>query len=152
MKDDRLRSPVKTEYVKALGLAAYAFASCEWQVAWSCERIRPGSLAKVTREELTAGRIAKLFIDLCRNIPKSKERSELQSIAQEFARLVLVRNDILHGKPCTAPSGEQRLSGQKIIEIPDLQNASDDFVACGGRLNNLYYKFLVHYVPASSGA
>jgi hypothetical protein len=148
MKDDRLRSPVKTEYVQALGLAAYVFASCEWQVAWSCERIRPGSLGKITGDELTAGKIAKLFIDLCRNMPKSKERGELESIAQEFARLVSVRNDILHGKPCTAPSGEQRLSGQKIVEIPDLEDAADEFAACGIRLNDLYYKFLVNYSPS----
>lgn len=151
MKDDRLRSPVTTEYVQALGLAAYVFASCEWQVAWSCERILPGSLSKIIDGELTAGKIAKLFIDACRNMPKSKERTELQSIAQEFARLVPIRNDILHGKPCTAPSGEQRLSGQQIIEISDLEKAADEFVACGGRLNDLYYKFLVNYEPASGG-
>lgn len=152
MKNDRLRSPVKTEYVQALGLAAYTFASCEWQVAWSCERIQPGSLQKITGNELTAGRIAKLFIDLCRNMPKSKERNELQSISKEFARLVLVRNDILHGKPCTAPSGEQRLSGHQIIEISDLEHAADEFIACGSKLNNLYYQFLVNYIPAQSGA
>jgi hypothetical protein len=80
-------------------------------------------------------------------MPKSKERTELQSVAREFGRLVSVRNDILHGKPCTAPGGEQRLSGQKIIEIPDLENAADEFAACGIRLNDLYYKFLVNYVP-----
>lgn len=152
MKDDRLRSPVKPEYVQALGLAAYAFASCEWQVAWSCERIRPGSLRKITGDELTAGKIAKLFIDLCRNMPRSTQRSELQAIAGEFARLVLVRNDILHGKPCTAPSGEQRLSGRQVIEIRDLEDAADDFVACGSRLNKLYYDFLLHYAPARGGA
>jgi hypothetical protein len=147
MKDDRLRSPVKPEYVEAIGRAAYTFASCEWQVAWSCERIQPGSLQKLVDEELTAGRIAKKFIDLCRNMPKSKEREELQAIAQRFAELVLVRNAILHGKPCTAPDGEQRLSADKIIEISDLEIAADDFVECGSKLNEIYYRFLNSYMP-----
>ncbi|MDO8349681.1 MAG: hypothetical protein Q7S94_00830 [Gallionella sp.] len=147
MKDDRLRSPVKPEYVEAIGRAAYTFASCEWQVAWSCERIQPGSLRVLVDEELTAGKIAKKFIDLCRNMPKSKEREELQAIAQRFSELVPVRNAILHGKPCTAPDGEQRLSADKIIEIGDLEAAADDFVECGSKLNEIYYRFLNSYAP-----
>lgn len=89
-----------------------------------------------------------MFIDLCRNMPRSNERDELQAIAQRFAALVLVRNSILHGKPCTAPSGEQRLSSGKILEIPDLEAAADDFVECGGKLNEIYYRFLLTYVAA----
>lgn len=148
MKDDRLRSPVRPEYVEAIGRAAYTFAACEWQVAWSCERLRPGSLRRISGEELTAGKIAKMFIDLCRNMPRSNERDELQAIAQRFAALVIVRNGILHGKPCTAPGGEQRLSSDKILEIPDLEAAADDFVECGGKLNEIYYRFLLTYVAA----
>lgn len=147
MKDDRLRSPVKSEYVEAIGRAAYTFASCEWQVAWSCERIRPGSLKMLVDEELTAGKIAKKFIDYCRNMPESKERKELQAIAKRFSELVLVRNAILHGKPCTAPDGEQRLGADKIIEISDLEAAADDFVECGSKLNEIYYRFLNSYAP-----
>ena len=148
MKSDRLRAPVKAEYVEALGRAAYTFASCEWQVVWSCERIRPGSLQRIVGEELTAGRIAKVFIDVCRNMPKSTERSELREIAHRFAELVVVRNGIFHGKPCTAPSGEQRLGASSILELTDLESAADDFSECGIKLNSLYYSFLTSYVPA----
>jgi hypothetical protein len=148
LKNDRLRTPVKAEYAEALGRVAYTFASCEWQVAWSCERIRPGSLHRIVGGELTAGKIAKVFIDLCRNMPQSAERSELQEIAKRFSELVVVRNGILHGKPCTAPSGEQRLSASAILEFIDLESAADDFSECGIRLNSLYYSFLTSYVPA----
>lgn len=147
MKDDRNQNAVKSDYVEALGLATFCFASCEWQVVWCCEKIRPGSLGMIIEEELTAGKIAKRFVELSRNMPKSKERDELSESAKEFARLVEVRNDILHGKPCTGPNGESRLSGTKVIEISDLDDAADAFTACAAKLNKLYYGFLATYAP-----
>ena len=84
MKDDRLRCPVEKEYVKAIGLAAYTFASLEWQVVWCMEKIKPESIHKVVGEEMTAGAIAKRFIDATRNMPKSKEREQLKALAQKF--------------------------------------------------------------------
>jgi len=150
MKDDRLRSPVKTDYVEALGRAAYTFASLEWQVVWCAEKIKPGSLERIVDEEMTAGRIAKNFIDLTRNMPKSSEREELKLYASKFMELVNIRNSIMHGKPCTGPSGDPRLSGGAVIEISDLEKAADDFVECGGHLNSLLYGFLQNYVPQAS--
>lgn len=144
-KDARNRQAVKQDYVLALGMATWSFASCEWQVVWCCERIKPGSIKKIVGEELTAGKIAKHFIDLTRNMPKSGEREELKELAQEFAGLVQVRNSILHGKPCTGPSGESRLSNAKVLEIVDLQEAADAFAHCASRLNLLYYNFLLNY-------
>ena len=147
MKDDRKRQAVKTDYVQALGLATYCFASCEWQVAWCCEKIRLGSLRKIVGEEMTAGKIAKYFIDLTRNMPRSPEREELSGAAKVFADLVEERNRILHGKPCTGPNGESRLTSTNVIEIPELEDAADSFAACGGDLNRLSHGFLSTYVP-----
>ncbi len=147
MKNDRLRSPVKIDYVSAVGLAAYTFATCEWQVVWCSEKIIPGSLNKLVGKERTAGLIAKFFIDLTRNMPVSPERKELRAAADEFARLVPIRNAILHGKPCTGPSGDARLSSSGVLEIDDLENAADVFTACAIELNRLFYGFLSTYVP-----
>ena len=147
MKDDRLRCPVEKEYVKALGLAAYTFASLEWQVVWCMEKIKPESIHKVVGEEMTAGTIAKRFIDATRNMPKSKEREHLKTLAQKFMELVQIRNQIMHGKPCTSPNGDQRLSGDAIIEISTLENAADDFVECSGKLNDMFYGFLKSFEP-----
>lgn len=72
--NDRLRSPVKDDYAEALGRVAYAFATLEWQVVWCSEKIKPGSLRRFVGEELTAGKIAKRFIDLCRNMQPSNVR------------------------------------------------------------------------------
>ena len=147
MHNDRLRSPVKSDYAHAVGLAVYTFATCEWQVVWCSEKIRPGSLSKLTTDERTAGKIAKFFIDLTRNMPKSKEREELRKAAETFARLVDIRNSIVHGKPCTGPNGEARLSSPHVLEIPDLEKAADAFTTCGIELNRLFYGFLSTYTP-----
>lgn len=98
-KDRRLRQAVKPDYISALGMAAWSFSSLEWQVVWCCEKIKPGSLRKIVGGEMTAGRIAKHFIDLTRNMQRSPEREELQKLAAEFSSLVQLRNRILHGKP-----------------------------------------------------
>ena len=148
MKGDRNRQPVKPDYAHALGQAAFCFSICEWNVVWSCERISPGALRRIVDDELTAGRIAKRFIDLVRNMPKSVARDELSAAAQEFARLVQVRNDILHGKPCTGPNGEARLSSGRVLEIADLEDAADAFSECSSKLNGLLHGFLKTYVPA----
>ena len=147
MKGDRNRQPVKPDYTHALGQAAFCFAICEWNAVWSCERISPGSLRKIVDDELTAGRIAKRFIDLVRNMPKSTTRDELSASAQDFARLVRVRNDILHGKPCTGPNGEARLSSSRALEIIDLEDAADAFSECSSKVNGILHGFLKTYVP-----
>lgn len=147
MSDERKLIPADPEYLSALGLATYAFARCEWQVVWCSEKVYPGSVTKITSEEMTAGTIGKHFANIVRNMPKSKEREELSSLASEFLALVNERNRIIHGKPCTAPSGAQRLSGNGIIEISDLEKAADAFTVCGGKLNSLFYGFLQSYVP-----
>ena len=149
-ENDRLRSPVKADYADALGRAAYTFATCEWQVVWCCEKIKPGSLRKIVGDELTAGKIAKLFINTCRNLPRSKQREELVASALRFSELVIERNRILHGKPCTGPNGDARLSGNGVIEISALQDAADAFVECSCKLNSLFYGFLKDYVPAGT--
>ena len=142
MTNDRLRSPVKIDYVEALGRAAYTFATLEWQVVWCAGRISPGFINKVVDQEMTAGTIANKFFNLTRNMPRAPEREELMALASRFRELVSVRNNIFHGKPCTGPNGEPRLSGNNVIEIPDLENAADVFVECSSGLNTLFYGFL----------
>ena len=142
MKNDRTRAVVKDDYSAALGVAAWCFAVCEWNVVWCCERIEPGALQRIVGEELTAGRIAHKFKDLVRNMPQSKEREELRTLAQGFASLVNTRNDILHGKPCTGPSGDARLYSGRVLEISDLEDAADAFANCSHGLNRLLHGFL----------
>lgn len=147
MQDDRLRQPIKPDYAGALGAATFCFAICEWNAVWCSERIRPGSLNAFVSGELTAGKVAKKLLDLARNMPKSAERGEIVAVAEAFAALVPLRNNVLHGKPCTGPDGEARLSSTKVFEIPDLHNAADVFSSCSIELNRLLHGFLSTYQP-----
>lgn len=149
-KDRSLRQAVKHDYISALGMAAWSFASLEWQVVWCCEKIKPGSLQKIVDEEMTAGLIAKRFIDLTRNMQRSPEREELNVLARQFSSLVQLRNRILHGKPCTGPNGESRLSSAAVLEIPDLERAADTFALYSSSLNTLFHGFLASYKPSGS--
>jgi hypothetical protein len=142
MKDARLRQPVKADYTHALGHAAYCFAICEWNVVWSCEKISPGSLRRIVDDELTAGQIARVFIDLTARMKPSPGRDELAVLAERFRILVRRRNEILHGKPCTGPNGEARLSAPGVLEIPDLEAAADSFSQCAIEVNALLHGFL----------
>jgi hypothetical protein len=80
-------------------------------------------------------------------MPKSKEREKLKAAAAEFSRLVVLRNSIVHGKPCTGPSGEARLSSGMVLQIVHLEDAADKFTACGIELNRLFYGYLTTYIP-----
>jgi len=70
-----------------------------------------------------------------------------RAVAQEFAQLVEIRNQIIHGKPCTGPNGDARLSSGRVLEIVDLENAADAFSECSSKVNELLYGFLKAYVP-----
>ena len=145
MKDARLRQAVKQDYLLALGHATYCFALCEWQVVWCSEKLHSGSVTRFVGEKLEAGKIAKRFLDLTRNMPPSCEREKLKALASRFAALVGRRNEIVHGKPCTGPSGESRLSAGSVIEIPDLENAADEFSQCSIELGEQFYGLLATY-------
>ena len=147
MKDARLRQPADPDYMHALGTATFCFAICEWNAVWCAQRISPGVLQRFVKDELTAGRIAKKFADLARNMPKSNEREDIIAAAEEFRKLVPLRNKILHGKPCTGPDGNARLSTKKVFEVSDLEDAADSFSACSHKLNGLLHGFLSTYVP-----
>jgi hypothetical protein len=147
MKDHRLRQPLDPDYMHALGTATFCFAICEWNAVYCADRIRPGALRAFTEDELTAGKIAKKLTDLVRNMSKSKLRDQLLVAAQEFTAVVRLRNTILHAKPCTGPNGKARLSSRKVLEIPDLEDAPDEFSACSSKLNELLHGPLSSYKP-----
>ncbi len=151
MNDDRKRVPLASGYAFALGTVTYCFARCEWDVVWCCERIQPGALRRMA--QLRAGAIAIRFENLIKRMPSSPERQELQTLAGRFTQLVKIRNGILHGKPCTAPRGEQRLSSGAILEVADLERSADDFTECSSGLNSLLHGFLSTFagLPPQAG-
>jgi hypothetical protein len=128
MKDYRLRVSLDAAYETALGRAAFCFASLEWNVVWCCEKMKQGYINGLDKK--TAGRIAGDFRKHGLEQTPDKWRV-LSPIAAEFDRLVVVRNELFHGKPGTAPNGDQRLfhQGQEWT-IDRVNEAADEFTAC----------------------
>ena len=138
MRDDRLRIAVDDAYVAAFGRATCIFAVLEWNAVWCCERMRPGHVRALKRK--TAGVIADDLDRLSHRRHDPVLRAACVKSATEFERLVDVRNAIIHGKPGTAPGGEQRLFRDGVPWTPDTVNdAADEFAACGASLNALLH-------------
>jgi hypothetical protein len=143
VKNDRFRAPVDEAYVEALGRAAYTFARLEWDAVWCAEKMQPGYINTIESKKKTAGTIAKDLLKLVKNHSSSAVKAAALAPAQEFDRLVQIRNAILHGKPGTVSNGDQRLfkAGQ-VLTIDMVNDASDDFVAAQIELSDVLHKIL----------
>ena len=143
MKSDRLRVTLDVAYSEALGLAAFCWARCEWDVAWCCERLQPNYLASIEAERKTAGTMANDLLRFVRSIGDPRLRAKCMQPAIEFKRLVEERNGLMHGKPGSASNGDQRLfRNANEWTIDAVNDLSDAFTACQIQLNNLVHNDL----------
>jgi len=144
MQDDRKRVPVDASYAQALGLAAYCFASCEWNAVWSAERLQAGYVSTIEPKRKTAGVIANELVALVTDLTDTALQAICLPPAIEFKRLVQERNGLLHGKPATAPNGDQHLFrvGREWT-IAAIDAFSDEVTACSIMLNDMVHKHLV---------
>ena len=138
--NDRLRIPQDGEYFKAIGMAAIAFARLEWDAVWCCERLQPGYINTIEVQKKTAGKIGNDLRTLFSRVADVAFRSRIEPFADEFREVVEQRNQLLHGKPGTAPNGDQRLfSGGFEWSIDAVNAFSDRCVKAGEPLNTLLY-------------
>jgi hypothetical protein len=79
----------------------------------------------------TSDHIADDLISLLTNPSDPRIGNDWLLAAQEFKRLVKVRNSIFHGQPGSTPTGEQRLFREGIPWTPEtVDNAVAEFEAC----------------------
>jgi hypothetical protein len=140
VKGDRLRQPGEPDYLVEIGTATWVFAILEWNAAWCCERIQPNCLPEVA--ERTAGGVARKLLQLAEALPASDERDALIADAERFRELTIVRNGIMHGRPCTHEK-KARLSDGDIWTPERLQDTADDFSECSSRLSAHLHGWLV---------
>jgi len=138
--DDRLRIPQDEAYFRCLGLATFAFARLEWNAVWCCERLQPGYILTIEAKKKTAGAIGKDLQSLFSRVVDPTLRTKIVPFAEEFRKVVEERNGLLHGKPGTAPSGDQRLFRNGIEwSIGAIDGFSDRCVVASLPLNALLY-------------
>lgn len=140
--DERLRIPHEGLYVEALGLAAFAFARCEWNAVWCCQQLQPGYITSVGRK--TAGHIAGDLIKLAASASNPAWADELRNAAAEFKGVVDVRNALMHANPGTDIDGGQRLFRDgKPWQLSDINDAADQFTRCSLSLNAILHTHLL---------
>lgn len=97
---------------------------------------------------MTSRQIARCFADILNNnistLPADQHQA-LGQVQQEFARLVDVRDQLIHAHPGTAPDGAQQLycSGRHPeMEWPveQVEQAAIDFENAAIRANELFYR------------
>jgi hypothetical protein len=143
MIDDRLRVQIDQPYAGALGLATFCWARCEWDAVWCCEHLEPGYIETIEPKKLTAGKIATKLLNLIDAIIDPKLKGICVEPAIEFRRLVDERNGLMHGKPGTAPNGDQRLfRGGTEWTVDDVNALSDAITACQIQLNDIVHQHL----------
>lgn len=137
MAGERLRIEVDDPYLVALGRSLFVFSELEWNAVWCCDRLRPDYIQTVNQK--TAGQIGGEFIDAVALMPASALRTRVSIAAEEFRRLVRIRNDIMHSQPCHAPTGEERLQRRgELWTFVELEEAADAFAVCSRELNELF--------------
>jgi len=141
MPDERLRVSIQRDYIAAVGLAVYCFASLEWNAVWCCERIKPGSIEGL--EDRTAGRVADTLVSLVKQLDTTDDQTELHKAAADFRGLVATRNNLVHAKPATAFDGSQGLFRHgDHWTIDEMEQAADAFTRCSLKLNSALHDFL----------
>ncbi len=142
MAGERLRIPVDDSYLAALGRCLFTFARTEWAAVWCGEKIAPGFLQAAGNK--TAGQIGADFEGLAASLPQGSVYTRCLAAAKEFRRLVPLRNGIMHAQPCTAPTGEQRLTRRgNLWTIAELETAADEFAACDIELMDFFHNHLL---------
>ena len=143
MRNDRLCIPQDPSYFQAIGLAAVAFARLEWDAVWCCERLKPGYINTIEPRRKTAGKIAEDLKHLFGRVSDNNLNSIIMPFATEFDAIVRERNGLLHGKPGTAPNGDQRLFRHGIEwTVNAVDEFSDRCVRAAKPLNALLYDVL----------
>lgn len=96
------------EYLRRLGRAVYAVAYLEWLVFEVIRLLNP-AIGLADLAKLPGGQIVKHLRKAAANCIDPETKAELSQLCHEFGLLYRDRNDIVHARPATTGTGEQRL-------------------------------------------
>ena len=120
------RVPVDDEYAAVVGKAVYVFAYYEWTIVYLIEYLKSGFVSWYSRgASLTSGNVRQEFQNAINAMVDGGlvSRADFQSCCDEFDRLIVKRNALIHAHPCTDSDGSQILSYQTKITkpLPDMK-------------------------------
>jgi hypothetical protein len=121
------RVPVDDSYAALVGKTVYIFAYYEWTIIWIIELLKSGFVHEYSRESsYTSGAVRQKLQKTINNpaLDFSKvSKQELQSCCDQFDRLIVKRNALIHAHPCIDSDGSQILTYQTKITkpLPDMK-------------------------------
>jgi len=121
------RVPVDDAYVSLVGKAVYVFAYYEWTIIYIIDYLQGGFVHRYSRgAPMTSGPVKDAFQSMIGNptISFAKvSQVELQACCDEFERLTVKRNALIHAHPCTDSDGAQILAYQTKVTkpLPDMK-------------------------------
>jgi len=121
------RVPVDDAYAALVGKAVYVFAYYEWIIIYIIEQFQRDFVREYCRVEvMMSGKVRTEFqrvIDDPMTDFSKISKHELQASCDEFKRLIVRRNALIHAHPCTDKDGSQILNYQTIPTrgIPDMK-------------------------------
>lgn len=121
------RVPVDDSYAALVGKAVYVFAYYEWTIIYSIEYLQSGFVHKYSRDSsMTSGAVRQEFQKTVSSPLASfakVSQAELQACCDEFERLIVKRNALIHAHPVTDSDGSQMLAYQTKTTkpLPDMK-------------------------------
>jgi hypothetical protein len=116
------RVPVDDSYAALVGKAVYLFAYYEWTIIYTIGYLRSGFVSKYSRGgSMTSGNVRQELQDTIDGpqISFAKvSRAELQACCDEFEKLIVKRNALIHAHPITDSDGSQILAYQTEVTKP----------------------------------
>jgi hypothetical protein len=126
------RVPVDDSYAALVGKAVYVFAYYEWTIIYAIDYLRSGFVSRYSRgDSMTSGNVRQELQDTINSSLVSfakVTKSELQTCCDEFERLIVKRNALIHAHPVTDSDGSQILAYQSksTKPLPDMKWPKDE--------------------------
>ena len=121
------RVPVDDSYAALVGKAVYVFAFYEWTIIYSIECLQSGFVHKYSRDSsMTSGAVRQELQNTVSSPLVSFDKvsqAELQACCDEFERLIIKRNALIHAHPVTDSDGSHILAYQTKTTkpLPDMK-------------------------------
>jgi len=121
------RVPVDDSYAALVGKAVYGFAYYEWMIIYAIDYLRSGFVSKYARgDSMTSGRVREALqhtLDSPHVSFAKVSKAELQACCDEFEKLIVKRNALIHAHPITDSDGSQILAYQTkgTKPLPDMK-------------------------------
>lgn len=122
-----IRVPVDDSCVALIGKAVYVFAYYEWTIIYTIDYLQTGFVSGYSRgNPMTSGNVRQELQNVINSSHVSfvdVSRAELQTFCDEFEKLIIKRNALIHAHPVTDSDGSQILAYQTKATkpLPDMK-------------------------------